>query len=127
MSGSVVEKRKFGRRAAFKPAVIIQGDGERISGFVVDISEGGARFRTPDVARIKKVLTLEIPGDDFVVQCEVVHYLDDAVGVRYVGSPKRLSWQQSAERKRRHVRNRAGSAEKSMETAMAEPEIKSED
>lgn len=103
-----VEKRKFGRRAVFKPATVIIGDCERVSAIVTDISEGGARIRIADVDRTLTNLLLEIPGDDFVVQCEVVHRMSETVGVRFLGSPKRLSWQRS-DGKRLRAESRATS------------------
>lgn len=104
-----VEKRKFGRRAVFKPATVIIGDCERVSAIVTDISEGGARIRIADVDRTLTNFLLEIPGDDFVVQCEVVHLLSGTVGVRFLGSPKRLSWQRSDESRRLRAESRATS------------------
>ncbi len=92
MADRFIEKRKFGRRSVFKPAVIVQVSGERISGLVIDISDGGARFKTAEPEKISANVVLEIPADDFTVECEVVHCLSDAVGLRYVASPKKLSW-----------------------------------
>lgn len=92
MGGDHHERRKFGRRSVFKHAVVVQREGERIPGVVVDISEGGARFQTQDVSRLDKKLILEIPSDDFVVKCEVVHVLENSVGLKFVESPRRLSW-----------------------------------
>jgi hypothetical protein len=86
------ERRKFGRRVVAKPSTIVLQNGERIKSLVVDISEGGARIRTASPASLTKFFKLEIPEDDFVVDCEVVHVQSDAVGVKYTASPKRLSW-----------------------------------
>lgn len=99
MENRFIEKRKFGRRSVFKPAFVIQPNGERISGLVIDIADGGARFKTADPDKIARNVVLEIPVDDFIVECEVVHYLADAVGLQYVASPKKMSWR-PPERKR---------------------------
>jgi PilZ domain len=99
MSETFSEKRKFGRRAVFKPAIFITEGGEKIEGVVIDISDGGARFKTPQVDRISKRGVLQIPGDDFTVDCEVVHVFADTVGVRYVASPKKLSWRPTGSRR----------------------------
>ena len=109
MPESFVEKRKFGRRAVFKPATVIIGDCERITAIVTDISEGGARIRITDIDRTLTNFLLEIPGDDFVVHCEVVHRLSGTVGVRFLGSPKRLSWQRNDRSRRLRAESRAAS------------------
>lgn len=92
MSFTGDERRNFGRRVVAKPSTLILESGERIKGLVIDISDGGARIRTADPGRLTKSFILEIPEDDFVVDCEIVHSLTDAVGVRYTASPKRISW-----------------------------------
>lgn len=90
------ERREFGRRNVCKQAVAILEDGTRIPGVVVDISVGGARIQVKDVTLLQPILLIEIPDDDFVVKCEVVHYLENAVGLRFLQSPRRLSWSQKS-------------------------------
>lgn len=92
MVNPYIEKRKFGRRSTFKPAVIITEDGKKISGVVVDISEGGARFQSQNPEIIPKHFVLEIASDDFTVKCELVHRRQDGVGMQFVGSPRKISW-----------------------------------
>lgn len=92
MVNPYIEKRKFGRRTAFKPAVIVTDDGRKIAGVVVDISEGGARFQTADTSLVPKQFVLEIAGDDFCVRSELVHRLADAVGMQFIASPRKISW-----------------------------------
>ena len=86
------ERRKFGRRKTFKPATIVGPGGESISCVVVDISEVGAKIglAAPDAAPDHFELT--IVDDDFTVKCEVIHRQDTAIGVRFIASPRRLSW-----------------------------------
>lgn len=92
MVNPYIEKRKFGRRSAFKPAVIVTDDGRKIAGVVIDISEGGARFQTPDPTLVPKQFLLEIAADDFCVRGELVHRLTDAVGIQFIASPRKISW-----------------------------------
>lgn len=92
MVNPYIEKRKFGRRAVFKPAVIVTDDGRKIAGSVIDISEGGARFQTADPTLIPRVFMLEIAVDDFCVRSEVVHRLAEAVGIKFIASPRKISW-----------------------------------
>ena len=92
MVDKFTEKRLFGRRTVFKPALIVLESGEQIAGVVVDISETGARFKTADPGRVPRTIVLQIPSDDFCVEGEVVHILSDAVGIKFSASPKRLSW-----------------------------------
>ncbi|HPG89098.1 MAG TPA: PilZ domain-containing protein [Hyphomicrobium sp.] len=92
MVNPYIEKRKFGRRSVFKPAVLVLEDGKKITGIVVDLSEGGARFQSPNAAQIPKIFMLEIAGDDFTVKCELVHRREDSVGMQFIASPRKISW-----------------------------------
>lgn len=92
MVNSYIEKRQFGRRATFKPAVLVTDDGHKITGTVVDISEGGARFQTLDPSLIPPVFMLEIAGDDFCVKAKLVHRRADSVGMQFIASPRKISW-----------------------------------
>ena len=92
MVNPYIEKRKFGRRSAFKPAVIVTDDGRRIAGVVIDISEGGARFQTADPSLRPEPFVLKIAGDVFCVRSELVHRLADAVGIQFIASPRKISW-----------------------------------
>lgn len=85
------ERRQFGRRSVFKRALVI-GKYQRFECVVIDISEGGARIRCDDPQSIPRTFALQIADDDFIVQCEVVHVLPNAVGVKYTRSPMRISW-----------------------------------
>lgn len=90
------ERREFGRRNVCKQAVAVLEDGTRIPGVVVDISVGGARIQVKDVTLLQPIFLIEIPDDDFVVKCEVVYYLENAAGLRFLESPSRLSWAQKS-------------------------------
>lgn len=86
------DRRKFGRRTVFKSAVIVLSDGQRLPGSVVDFSDGGARIKLADVSAVGSEFDLEIPGDDFVVKCRLVHVEDVYIGVQYIKPPRRISW-----------------------------------
>lgn len=86
------DRREFGRRTVFKPAALVLADGRRIAGFVVDLSDGGARIKLSKPALIEPEFELEIPGDDFIVRCKIVHVDDISVGVKYIKPPRRISW-----------------------------------
>ena len=85
------DRRRFGRRPAFKAATIDQGDGQRIPATVLNISEAGAQIKVqPDL--IAKEFYLEIPEDDLIVKCRVTRVEETAVAVVFVKPPRRLSW-----------------------------------
>ncbi|WP_244531277.1 PilZ domain-containing protein [Hyphomicrobium facile] len=84
--------RKFGRRPVFKAAVIELHDGQRLSGTVLDLSEGGARIKLPEPERLNGEFYLEIPGDDLIVKCRLIRIDDAIAGLSYVRPPRRLSW-----------------------------------
>nr|WP_291166772.1 PilZ domain-containing protein [Hyphomicrobium sp.] len=84
--------RKFGRRPVFKAAVIELGDGQRLSGTVLDLSDGGARIKLPEPHRLNGEFYLEIPGDDLIVKCRLIRIDDAIAGLSYVRPPRRLSW-----------------------------------
>jgi hypothetical protein len=86
------ERRRFGRRSVFKVATVVQGAGDRLFGHVIDISEGGARIQLPEVSLLMPEFFLEIPEDDFVVRCRLVHTLQNSAGVEFTRPPRRLSW-----------------------------------
>lgn len=86
------ERRRFGRRTTFKRAEMIDLEGVTRLGIVVDMSEGGARIRTPEAMDMPATFDLKIPEDDFVVLCETVHRHTEFAGVRFIQSPRRISW-----------------------------------
>jgi hypothetical protein len=85
-------RRHFGRRTAFKAATIAQSGGQRLAATVLDISEAGARIKTAKPELVEKEFYLEIGADDFVIKCRTLHIHQTYVGVKFIGSPKRLSW-----------------------------------
>jgi hypothetical protein len=87
----VVEKRRFGRREVLKPAVI-RTESSQFACFVLDISIDGAKIRLLADTAIGLQFDLLIEGDDFIVQCGVVHKTADVIGVHFISSPRRLSW-----------------------------------
>ncbi|MEQ1714586.1 MAG: PilZ domain-containing protein [Hyphomicrobium sp.] len=88
---SGIDRRQFGRRAVLKHAFIVQGE-ERTKCIVVDISDGGARIKLEKPEDVPENIALEIPEDDFVVHCQVVHIQSGSIGVKYIRSPMRISW-----------------------------------
>lgn len=86
------EKRKFGRRPVFKAAVIALDDGQRLSGAVLDMSEGGAKMRISQPERLAGEFYLEIPEDDLIIKCRLIRIDGELAGLQYVRPPRRLSW-----------------------------------
>jgi len=86
------EKRKFGRRAVFKAAVIALDDGQRLPGAVLDMSEGGAKMKLAEPERLTGEFYLEIPEDDLIIKCRLVRIDGQLAGLQYVRPPRRLSW-----------------------------------
>ena len=76
----------------FKAAVIELENGQRLSGTVLDLSEGGAKIKLPEPRRLIGEFYLEIPGDDLIVKCRLIHIDDAIAGLSYVKPPRRLSW-----------------------------------
>ena len=89
---SAVERRAFGRRTTFKRAVIKAADQSEISCVIVDISEGGARIELESPKLAPERFDLVVRSEDFAVKCEIVHRRSTTVGVRFIASPRRLSW-----------------------------------
>jgi hypothetical protein len=96
MTGDGRERRRFGRRSTFKMAVIVDGRDRqspiRIQCIVVDISDGGARLQLDGFQAVPQYLELIIEADDFSVQCEIAWSLENQMGVKFIRSPRRLSW-----------------------------------
>jgi hypothetical protein len=86
------ERREFGRRTVFKPAVIDLDDGRRINGTILDLSEAGAKVKVSEPEVLKGEFSLEISGDDMIVRCRCVHIENGVAGVQFVKPPRRLSW-----------------------------------
>jgi hypothetical protein len=86
------DQRKFGRRPVFKAAAVVFDDGRRLSATVLDFSEGGAKIKGPNPELLKGQFYLEIPGDDLVIRCHVVHVEGIVTGLAFVKPPRRLSW-----------------------------------
>jgi PilZ domain-containing protein len=90
--GKQPDRRQFGRRPVFKAAVVVQADGRRLAGFILDFSDAGARIKISKPALVEKEFYLEIPDDDLIVKCRVIHVDDVSVGVKYIKPPRRISW-----------------------------------
>jgi PilZ domain len=86
------DQRKFGRRPVFKAAVIVFDDGQRLPCTILDLSEGGAKVKTPTPESLKGEFYLEVPSDDLVIRCQLAYVEAGAAGVKYVKPPRRLSW-----------------------------------
>jgi hypothetical protein len=86
------EKRTFGRRPAFKSAALVLDDGRRLPGTLLDQSEGGAKMRLSNPESLSGEFFLEIPEDDLIVRCRLVHASPGAIGLQYVKPPRRVSW-----------------------------------
>jgi hypothetical protein len=92
VGGQFYERRKFGRRGAFKKAFVILENGDRIAGFVTDLADEGARFRPEHETDIQGPLLLEILQDDFIVKCSIIHRFENTLGLKFLSSPRRISW-----------------------------------
>jgi hypothetical protein len=86
------EQRKFGRRSVFKGAVLLLDSGERLPGTVLNLSEGGAKIKMANPELLKGEFYLEIPGDDLIVKCSLIHVEGAVAGLQYIKPPRRLSW-----------------------------------
>ena len=86
------DRRQFGRRAAFKTATIAQSEGQRLAATVIALSEAGATLKISQPEAVENVFYLEIHEDDFIVKCRIVHIQEAAIGVAFVGPPRRISW-----------------------------------
>lgn len=76
----------------FKAAVIELDGGQRLSGTVLDLSEGGAKIKLLQPEQLIGEFFLEIPGDDLIVKCRLIHIDDGIAGAQYIRPPRRLSW-----------------------------------
>ena len=92
------ERRQFGRRRTLKFAIIRAPGCSAIRCAVVDISEGGAKIQLQDAAAVPAQFELSIEADDFAVTCQLVYRQDLHAGVKFVSSPRRLSWAQGERR-----------------------------
>jgi hypothetical protein len=86
------DRRQFGRRPVFKAATVVLNDGRRIAGFIVDRSDAGARIKLSKPDSVEPEFDLEIPDDDFIVRCTLIHVDDISVGAKYIKPPRRISW-----------------------------------
>ena len=86
------ERRRFGRRPVFKVATVELATGERLDAKVVDLSDGGVRVKLADLSLLQGDFVVEIPEDDLIVKCRVIHRHESWVGAQFVRSPRRLSW-----------------------------------
>jgi len=85
-------RRQFGRRPAFKSATIVQDGGARLAATVIDLSEAGARIKIARPEAVENEFYLEIPENDFIVKCRMVHMQDTSIGAVFIRAPRRLSW-----------------------------------
>lgn len=86
-----LERRRFGRRDACQPAVILTAKGDAVRCLIINKSDGGAALRvTGDVAVTKNFL-LVIDAEDSVTSCRLVHRTGDRIGVEYVSLSQRAS------------------------------------
>jgi hypothetical protein len=85
------ERRQFGRRAMFRPAIAMVMGGATWPCIVVDKSEMGARLKVKNIEDFPDTFKLIIEDDDFVVPCAVVHRTGDFVGVQFVRAPGKHS------------------------------------
>lgn len=86
------ERRQFGRRQVFKPAEIVLDDGRRFACAVIDFSDAGARIKLAKIEFAESEFDLEIPADDFVVRCRIMHTEEVSLGVSFIKPPRRISW-----------------------------------
>jgi hypothetical protein len=86
------DQPKFGKRSAFKPADLVFDDGQRVPGTVLELFDGGAKFKMSDRQSLKGEFYMEIPSDDLSIRCRVIHIQDGIVELQNVKPPRRLSW-----------------------------------
>ena len=105
-----VERREFGRRKTKKAARVVWVDGA-ISGFVTDISLGGARVQLDGADRVPKQFDLQILEEDISVGCEIVHFGFDYIGAKFTRLPRRISGSPVSNLVRLHLRKLLGGVE----------------
>lgn len=93
------ERRRFGRRPVFKAAVVELPDGARLAAKVIDLSDGGARIKLADPDSLDGEFQLEVPEEDLIVKCRIIHRHESWIGVEFIKSPRRLSWLRKGSRK----------------------------
>lgn len=86
------ERRRFGRRSVFKHAFIAARGAEPVDCIVIDLSPDSARLRLDGILPVPNRFDLVIEEDDFSVRCEVARREAEEIAVRFMGSPRRLSW-----------------------------------
>ena len=86
----IADKRKKPRRAMHYPALIVAGDSAARTCVLADISESGARLKTPAGAPLPDSFMLQL-GDDRAPhrQCHVVWRRDSDIGIRFERPVKR--------------------------------------
>ena len=63
-----------------------------MTGFIVDLSDAGAQIKLSNPDLVEPEFDLEIPDDDFIVRCKLIHVDDISVGAKYIKPPRRISW-----------------------------------
>ena len=86
------DRRQFGRRQVFKLAEIVLDSGQRFACAIVDFSDTGARIKIATIEFAENEFDIEIPADDFVVRCQMIHTDGISIGVRFIKPPRRISW-----------------------------------
>ncbi len=66
--------------------------GERLPGTVLNLSDGVAKIKMAKPELLKGEFYLEIPDDDLIVKCSLIHIEGAVAGVQYIKPPRRLSW-----------------------------------
>jgi hypothetical protein len=89
--GRPAERRKFGRRDTFKPAMIVLKSGESLPCVVVNESVEGAALKIDALVCPDEQFDLVIPDDDIRVACRVANRTSDRIGVQYISLPCRAS------------------------------------
>lgn len=96
MAGGRRERRLFGRRTICEHGYIQAECGAAHPCIVVDISTGGARLQVNSKEFGATQFNLVVPGIDLTVLCKIVHQTTGQVGVKFLRSPRRLSWDATA-------------------------------
>jgi len=89
--GSGEDRRRSGRWATRKQAMIIPHRGESIRCVALDWGRGGALIELEANARTLDAFDLLVGTEDLLVSCSVAHRVDQRLGVQFSGLPMRAT------------------------------------
>jgi len=85
------DRRRFGRRTAFKPSRVILGSGSTIAVIVIDQSNHGVGLSLTSEAALPENFDLFIEADDTVTTCKLIWQKGNRAGAEFIRSPRRAS------------------------------------